>query len=84
MPRDVNLTISDVQAVGTNVSVPRYRITLDVNYLDNQGARKTRSRTVTFPDDLNLLSVRARNALLRELMLNAARVGWGLLSEDDL
>lgn len=84
MPRDINLNISSVTAVGTNVSVPRYRVTIEVDYLDDSGTRQQRSMTVMFPDDLNQLSPRARSALLRGLMLNAARISLGLQDEEDL
>lgn len=74
MAREVNLTISDWTAVGTNASVPRYRVDLTTQWIDNAGASHTDTRTVTFPNVLaNVPLVRLRE-YMQDIALKEIRL----------
>ena len=78
MAREVNLTISDWAAVGTNASVPRYRVDLTTQWIDNAGASHTDTRTVTFPNVLAGVPLSRLKGYMEQIILAEARILLGV------
>ena len=78
MAREVNLQISDWTAVGTNASVPRYRVDLTTQWVDNAGAPHTDTRTVTFPNVLANVPVQRLRGYMEQIALAEIRLLLGV------
>ena len=78
MAREVNLTISNWTAVGTNASVPRYRVDLKTQWVDNAGASHTDTRTVTFPNVLANVPLSRLKGYMEQIALAEIRLLLGV------
>ena len=78
MAREVNLTISDWTAVGTNASVPRYSVNLTTQWIDNAGVSRTDTRTVTFPNVLTGIPLARLKDYMERIALAEMRIILGL------
>lgn len=78
MAREVNLTISDWTAVGTNASVPRYSVTLTTQWVDNAGVSHTDTRTVTFPNVLANVPLSRLRGYMEQIALAEIRLLLGV------
>lgn len=78
MAREVNLTISGWTAVGTNASVPRYRVDLTTQWIDNAGASHTDTRTVTFPNVLANVPLSRLRGYMEQIALAEIRLQLGV------
>ena len=74
MSREVNLTISDWTAVGTNASVPRYSVTLTTQWIDNAGGSHADTRTVTFPNVLGGVPLSRLKGYMEQIALAEIRI----------
>lgn len=80
MAREVNVTISDWTAVGTNASIPRYSVTLTTDWVDNAGAAHTDTRTVTFPNVLSGVPLSRLKGYMEQIALAEIRLLLGVNS----
>lgn len=78
MAREVNLTISDWSAVGTNASVPRYSVTLTTQWIDNAGVSHTGTRTVVFPNVLSGVPIGRLKGYMEQIALAEIRLLLGV------
>lgn len=78
MAKEVNLTISDWTALGTNASVPRYSVNLTTQWIDNAGASHTGTRTVTFPNVLNGVPLSRLRRYMEQIALAEIRLLLGV------
>lgn len=78
MAKEVNLTISDWTALGTNASVPRYSVNLTTQWIDNAGASHTDTRTVTFPNVLNGVPLSRLRRYIEQIALAEIRLLLGV------
>jgi hypothetical protein len=78
MAREVNLQISDWTAVGTNASIPRYRVDLTTQWIDNAGVSHTDTRTVTFPNVLSGIPVSRLRGYMEQIALAEIRLLLGV------
>lgn len=78
MAREVNLTISDWTALGTNASVPRYSVNLTTQWIDNAGAPHTDTRTVTFPNALSGVPLQRLRGYMQDIALAEVRIALGV------
>ena len=72
MATSVNVFYSNFR-LGTSVTVQRRLIDITINWMDDAGLPQTRTRTVTFPDDLGLISTEILKEELTELMIRIIR-----------
>jgi hypothetical protein len=73
MAREVNVCLTNWRAAGISVPTPQYKVELRMDWLTDDGAPKTRTVTVTFPNDLQLMSVSWLKDELKDLLIRAAR-----------
>jgi hypothetical protein len=78
MAREVNLQISGWTAVGTNASIPRYRVDLTTQWIDNAGVSHTDTRTVTFPNVLSGIPVSRLRGYMEQIALAEIRLLLGV------
>jgi hypothetical protein len=78
MAREVNLQISGWTAVGTNASIPRYRVDLMTQWIDNAGVSHTDTRTVTFPNVLSGIPVSRLRGYMEQIALAEIRLLLGV------
>lgn len=78
MAREVNLQISDWTAVGTNASIPRYRVDLTTQWIDNAGVSHTDTRTVTFPNVLSGVPLSRLRGYMEKIALAEIRLLLGV------
>ena len=76
--REVNLQISDWTPVGTNATVPRYRVDLTTQWIDNAGVSHTDTRTVTFPNVLSGIPVSRLRGYMEQIALAEIRIALGV------
>lgn len=76
--REVNLTVSDWTAIGTNASVPRYSVNLTTQWIDNAGASHTATRTVTFPNVLSGIPLPRLREYMERIALAEMRILLGV------
>ncbi len=53
MAKSVNVKTSNWKATGSNVSVPQYQLSIQVDWTDDAGANQSAQTTVLFPNILN-------------------------------
>lgn len=78
MAREVNLFLSGWTALGTNASVPRYRVDLTTQWIDNAGASHTDTRTVTFPNVLSGVPLQRLRGYMEQIALAEIRLLLGV------
>ena len=72
MATNVNVFYSNFR-LGTNVTIQRRLVDVIINWIDDAGLPQTRTRTITFPDDLGLIPVGILKEELTELMIRIVR-----------
>ena len=77
MPRNVNVFYGNFRT-GPNVTIQRRLIDVTVNWIDDAGNVQTRTRTITFPDDLALIPAAVLKEELTDLMLRLMRRAEGV------
>ncbi len=69
MANKVNVRTSNWRATGANVSVPQYRMTIQVDWIDEAGASQSQSATVNFPNVLSQVPTEWLADDLQELLV---------------
>lgn len=77
MATNINIFYSNF-SLGTNVTIQRRLMDITVNWTDDAGQPQTRTRTITFPDDLALIPAGILRDELTDLMVRLARRIGGL------
>ena len=72
MATNVNVFYSNFR-LGTNVTIQRRLVDVIINWIDDAGLPQTRTRTITFPDDLGLIPVGILKEELTDLMIRVIR-----------
>ena len=72
MATNINIFYSNFR-LGTNVTIQRRLVEVTVNWTNDTGQSQTRTRTITFPDDLALIPADVLKEELTELMIRMAR-----------
>ena len=72
MATNINIFYSNFR-IGTNVTIQRRLMDVTVNWTDDAGQPQTRTRTITFPDDLALIPADVLKEELTDLMVRMAR-----------
>ena len=72
MATNVNVFYSNFR-LGTNITIQRRLVDVIINWIDDTGLLQTRTRTITFPDDLVLIPTEILKEELIELMIQITR-----------
>ena len=72
MPRNINISYSNFR-IGTSVTIQRRLIDITVDWIDDSGIQQTRTRIITFPDDLALVPVGILKDELTDIMIRMMR-----------
>lgn len=73
MAKEVNAFTSGAKATGKKTSVAQYELAIRFDSKTRDGNAKSNSRTVTFPECLELLPLERREQIILEIMTEAAR-----------
>ncbi len=84
MAKDVNVTISDIQPLGTNAPVARYSFDLELEWTDNEGVVHEHSGTYTWPNFLAGITNKELKSIAHFLALLKVKKELGIIEEIDI
>ncbi len=78
MATNVNVWLDGWTDTGETVPCPKYTVDLRIEWVDAAGEAKSRTETLTFPNDLQLVPAAWLKEELQDLILRAARKRFGV------
>ncbi|KKN29617.1 hypothetical protein LCGC14_0842310 [marine sediment metagenome] len=78
MATNVNVWLTNWTNTGTTVPCPKYTVDLRIDWTATDGTPHTRTKTLMFPNDLQLVPASWLKEKLQDLMLRAARKRFGV------